>query len=207
MNDRDRDREDRPHVEPPAIDPTDRRVHRLRDKAMDLLADARIHVQRLEEIGEHLGLTPDLVEGMGDELYRAVVAQMDFAAKVFERSQVAAERFMQLHGPRRASGHFHRVDIRPPNDRGNFDFTVCNASSRSARVEVKIEFVPDGAAHDKVGTQHLKGGQQTSVEVEIAGSNLKPGVHPGEVRVVLEHPDHHRVELPRQYFEVWVHKS
>jgi len=94
MNDRDRDREDPPHVQPPAINPTDGRVRRLRDKAMDLLADARIHVQRLEEIGEHLGLTPDLVEGMGDDLYRAVVAQMDFAAKVFERTQIAAEHFI-----------------------------------------------------------------------------------------------------------------
>jgi len=77
---------------------------------------------------------------------------------------------------------------------------------------VKREFVPRKVVRVTPGAKHLKGGQQTSVEVVIDGSKapegrpLKPGVHPGEVHVVLVHSEGHRVELPRQYFEVWVHQ-
>jgi hypothetical protein len=211
MSDRERD-------DGPETDPADRRVRRLRAKAMDLLADARIHVQRIEEIGEHLGWTPDLVDGVGDHLYHAVVAQLDFAAKVVERSHFAAERFLQLRASRRGRDSFNRIDIRHPDDRVSFDFTVRNGSIRSTRVDVKVEFVPHWAVSVTVGARHLRAGQQTSVEITIAGSKadeghgdrkvrLEPGVHPGEVRVVLENPDGHRVELRRRYFEVWVHKS
>jgi hypothetical protein len=207
----DREREDGPE-----IDPADHRVRRLRAKAMDLLADARVHVQRLEEIGEHLGLTPDLVDGVGDHLYHAVVAQLDLAAKLAERSQVVAERFLQRRASPPPKDSFHRLEIRPPSKSASFHFTVRNGSLRATDVTVPVEFVPQWAVDVVVGAPHLKGGQQTSVEVTITAEKaperdgarerkLEPGVHLGEVRVTLEHPGH-RVDLPRRYFEVWVYK-
>jgi hypothetical protein len=198
----------------PESDPTDERVEHLREKAMDLLADATVHVQRLEEIGERLGLTPDLVDGVGDHLYRAVVAQMDFAAKVMERSYVAAERLWQQRGSHRRSERFHRVDIRPGTLQGSFHFSVRNSSLRSADVEAHVTFVPKSAASIVVGSRHLHSKQETSVEVTIDGSKfLSPGgtlvaaQHGGDVRTWLVHAGGQRIELPRTYFEVWVHVS
>jgi hypothetical protein len=198
----------------PESDPTDERVEHLREKAMDLLADATVHVQRLEEIGERLGITPDLVEGVGDQLYRAAIAQMDFAAKVMERSFVAAERLWQSRGAHRRGERFHRVDIGPGATRASFHFTVRNASLRSADVEAHVAFVPKDAVSLVVGTRHLHSKQETSVEVTLDGSKLlAPGgtfvaaQHAGDVSAWLVHAGGQRIELPRTYFEVWVHAS
>ncbi len=195
----------------PESDPTDERVKQLRDKALDTLADVAVHVQRLEEIGERLGITPELVDGVGEHLYRAVVAQMDFAAKVVERSYATAERLWQQRASLQRAERFHRVDIRPGAEMGDFHFTVCNSSLRSADVEVEVTFAPADAARVVVGTRHLHPQQETSVEVTIDGSKLKSGnafvnaQHGGDVRATLVHSGGQRIALPRTYFEVWVH--
>jgi hypothetical protein len=190
----------------PEYDPADARVARLRDRAMDLLADATVHVQRLEEIGERLGLTPDLADGVGDHLYHAIVAQLDLAAKVVERSHVAAERVLQL-GADRWSGEsrFQRVDVKR-GERARYAFTVRNASIRTAKVEVELRFVPSDAATVAIGTKTLHGRHSTSVEVTFDGAKLGAGPHAGEVHVVLVHGVDQRLELPRRCFEVWVHE-
>ena len=195
----------------PKSDPTDKRVKELREKAMDTLADVAVHVQRLEEIGERIGITPELVDGVGEHLYRAVVTQMDFAAKVVERSYEAAERLWQQGASMRRAERFFRVDIRPGSERADFHFTVCNSSLRSADVEVEVTFAPAKAASVVVGTRHLHPRQETSVEVTVDGSKLKKGrafvsaQHGGDVRATLVHSGGQRIALPRTYFEVWVH--
>jgi hypothetical protein len=206
MDDRNRegDREDRPDVEP-----ADRRAKELREKAMDLLAEASIHVQRLEEIGERLGLTPSLADGIGDHLYSAVVAQLDLAAKVVERSHVAAERLLQL-GASRKQRRFFRLELGADERSVRFHFDVHNASIRTATVEARVLFVPS-LAELEIGNAHLQGRHQTSVEVTIHRSKqgvpaLEAGVHFGEVAVALLHGGGQRVNLPPVRFEVWVRK-
>ena len=192
----------------PEHNPTDARVVKLRGRAMDLLADATVHVQRLEEIGERLGLTPDLVDGVGDHLYQAVVAQLDLAAKVAERSHVAAERLLQLGVDRwRNEPRFVRVGVKS-SGKESFDFTVRNASLRAARVDVEVHFAPkDAVQPPRIGAKTLQGGRTTSVRITIdaSGDKLKSNTtYTGEIHVVLVHAGDQRVELARRHFEVWV---
>ncbi|HEX7843621.1 MAG TPA: hypothetical protein VF469_39380, partial [Kofleriaceae bacterium] len=81
--------------------PTDTRVQGLRERAMDLIADASIHAERINAAAARLGLTPDLLNGMGDQLYEAAVAQLDVASKILERSQAIVDRLFELGARRR----------------------------------------------------------------------------------------------------------
>jgi hypothetical protein len=199
---------DRDDERPDSV-PADRRARQLRDRAMDLLADASVHVQRLEEIGERLGLTPDLVDGVGDHLYEAVVAQLDLAAKVMERSRVAAERLWQL-GASRKQDRFFRV-VLEPGGHVRFDFRVRNASIRAATVECETRFHRKHLVVTRVGNPNLKGREETSVEVTVYqqrdGKELDEEVYHGDVDVTLVHGSHQRVKLPPVRFEVWVRKG
>jgi hypothetical protein len=196
---------DRQRGSRPEYNPTDARVVKLRERAMDLLADATVHVQRLEEIGERLGFTPDLADGVGDHLYTAIVAHLDLAAKVVERSQVAAERLVQLGADRwRNEPRFTRVEV-PSDGKKSFEFSVRNASIRTAMVEVSVHFAPkDAVDATRIGTKTLQSGRTTSVQITIDGTKLKSETYAGEVRVVLVHAGDQRLELPCRFFEVWV---
>jgi hypothetical protein len=195
MNDQDGD-------DQPESEPADRRAKNLRERAMDLLADTSIHVQRLQEISERAGLAPDLLDGVGDRLYEMVIAQLDLAATVAERSHAAAERLLQ-YGASRKQPRFHRLVLEPDQPSVRFDFSVHNASLRSAAVEAHVEFVPGGANYE-VGHRHLPSGQHTSIEVTIHRSKMEAGVHAGAVDVTLVHAGRQRVTLRRVGFEVWV---
>ena len=48
--------------------PADLTAKELRDRAMDLLAGAAVHAERIGSAAEKLGLTPDLLDGVGDYL-------------------------------------------------------------------------------------------------------------------------------------------
>jgi hypothetical protein len=196
---------DRQRGSRPEHNPTDARVAKLRDRAMDLLADATVHVQRLEEIGERMGLKPDLADGVGDQLYTAIVAQLDLAATVVERSHVAAERLLQLGADRwRNEPRYIRVDV-PRDGKKRIEFTVRNASIRTATVDVSLRFAPkDAVGAPRIGAKTLQAGRTTTVQITIDGSMLKSETYAGEIRVALVHAGGQRLELPCRFFEVWV---
>jgi hypothetical protein len=82
--------------EGPRQKPADREAGAIRERAMGLLADAAVHAQRISAAAEKLGLTPDLVDGLGDQMYEAAVAQLDVVSKILERSQTIADRLIEI---------------------------------------------------------------------------------------------------------------
>ncbi|HEY6179349.1 MAG TPA: hypothetical protein VIX73_33070, partial [Kofleriaceae bacterium] len=88
----------------------DHKVQAIRSRALELLADAAIHAERINDAAARLGLSPDLVEGLGDHLYEAAVAQLDVASKILERSQAIADRLFDL-GARQLDSRLMRIDV------------------------------------------------------------------------------------------------
>jgi len=184
---------------------TDTRVQGLRERAMDLVADASIHAERINAAAEKLGLTPDLLNGIGDQLYEAAVAQLDVASKILERSQAIIDRLFEL-GTRRlepASG-LTRLDV-ACGQPASLRFVVRNAAQQAAAVHVVVECDGGLALAARVGRRQLDGGRETSVEIPIPTDRVEPGkVYAGTARLALIYDAVRRVELPRRDFEIWV---
>jgi hypothetical protein len=191
-------------AEPPKQRPADLKARVIRERAMELLADASLHAERLQGAATRLGLTPDLLDGVGDQLYDAVVAQLDVASKVLERSQVLADRLVELAAGRCETGRLLRLDVergRPAHLR----FVVHNASSRTAQVVIDVDWDGDPALAARVGRPLLPAGRETSVEIAIPTDRVElDRVYAGTVRVRLVDDAQRAVELPRRDFEIWV---
>jgi hypothetical protein len=184
-------------------------AQRLRDHALNLLADAAIHAERLGSAAEKLGLTPDLLDGVGDQLYEAAVAQLDIASKVLERSQVIADRLLELGERRFETRPLARFDVKP-GEAATLRFVVHNVSPKQANVKVELE--ADWDTHEKleptIGREQLAGGRQTMVEFVVPPSYLeRRTVYAGTARISLFYESGRRVRLPRHDFEVWVHRA
>jgi len=185
--------------------PADTRVQGLRDRAMDLIADASIHAERINAAAEKLGLTPDLLNGIGDQLYEAAVAQLDVASKILERSQAIVDRLFEL-GTRRLepTSGLVRLDV-TRGQPGSLRFVVRNAAPTTAAVNVVVECDGGLVLAARVGRRQLEGGRETSVEVPIPTDQVEPGkVYAGTARLALVYDTVRRVELPRRDFEIWV---
>lgn len=185
--------------------PTDTRVLGLRERAMDMIADASLHAERIHAAAERLGLTPDLLNGIGDQLYEAAVAQLDVASKILERSQAIVDRLFEL-GARRlepASG-LVRLDV-TRGQPGSLRLVVRNAAREAAAVEVVVECDGGLVLAARVGRRQLDGGRETSVEIPIPTDQVEPGkVYAGTATLALVYGTVRRVELPRRDFEIWV---
>lgn len=187
----------------PDKNPTDDKVKRLRERTLDLVADAAVHVQRLDGVAKQLGLTPDLVDGLGDYLYEAAVAQLEVASKVLERSQGIADRLLELAGQRLATTRFARIDAQA-GDPARFDFVIRNPSDHVATVEVEIE-AADSQPQAQVGQRQLPGRRETAVEIQLATAASDAGrVFAMVIRVYLVYERGRRVELAPHELELWV---
>jgi hypothetical protein len=185
--------------------PTDGKVQGLRGRAMDLIADASLHAERINAAAEKLGLTPDLLSGIGDQLYEAAVAQLDVASRILERSQAIVDRLFEL-GTRRADpgSALTRLDV-TRGEPASLRLVVRNASQQVATVSVVVECDGGLALAARVGRRQLDGGRETSVEIPIPADRVEPGkVYAGTVQLALVYDTVRRVELPRRDFEIWV---
>ena len=188
--------DDRKHV--------DGRARQLRERALDLLADASVHAERLNATAEKLGVTPALLDGLGDQLYEAAVAQLDVASKILERSQTIVDRLFELGARQLEASRLERIDVEPDRP-AQVRFVVRNRAPRDAQVEVEVEW--DGAARltPRIGREKLPGDRETSVEIVVPASGLARGrIYAGTARVRLRYAEQRTVELPRHDFEIWV---
>jgi hypothetical protein len=189
--------------------PADDTAHKLRDRAMNLLADAAIHAERIGSAAEKLGLTPDLLDGVGDQLYEAAVAQLDIASKILERSQAIADRLLDLGARRFEIRPLARFDVGPGRP-ATLHFVVHNVSPKRAVVEAELEADWDVADKIKpaIGRRQLAGGRQTMVEFVVPPDYLaREPVYAGTARISLLYESGRRVRLPRHDFEVWVQRA
>jgi len=192
-------------AERPKKNPTDVKARDLRERAMDLVADAAIHAERLNGAARELGLTPDLVDGVGDYLYEAAVAQLDVASKILERSQVIADRLVDMASRRFETSRFTRVDVEHGHG-GYLRFVVHNGAGHEATVEVQVESERSVGHIVKIGRSQLPPNRDTSIQVEIESKNLDPGAYAFLVQVWMRYR-HARVALPTREFELWVVKT
>lgn len=184
--------------------PADDRVQALRERAMDLVADASIHAERIHAAAEKLGLTPDLLNGIGDQLYQAAVAQLDVASKILERSQAIVDRLFELGTRRLEPSRLTRLDV-TRGQPASLRFAVRNAAPEAATVHVVVEWDAGLPIAARVGRRQLQGGRETSVEIAIPTEHVEPGhVYAGAAQLALVYDDLRRVELPRRDFEIWV---
>jgi hypothetical protein len=182
----------------------DRKAAVLRERALELLADASLHAERINAAAEKLGLTPDLLDGIGDHLYEAAVAQLDIVSKILERSQAIAERLFEFGARRAEPSRLLRIDV-APGEPAPVRFVVCNASPRTAQVTVEVTWDGGSPLRARIGRPQLAGGRETSVEIAIPRERVAPGqVYAGTARVRLAYDEHGTVELPRHDFEIWV---
>ncbi|HEY0992983.1 MAG TPA: hypothetical protein VGD80_38285, partial [Kofleriaceae bacterium] len=185
--------------------PADLTAQRLRDRAMEMLAAATVHAERLGAAAEKLGLTPDLLDGVGDQLYDAAVAQLDLASKVLERAQSIADRLLDLGEKRFETRTLTRVDVKA-GEPAALRFVVENVSALSAKVVVTVDgaWEVDEPIGRKIGQETLPGRRQTSVEISISADHIKKrAVYAGTVHVSLEY-DSRKVQLADREFEIWV---
>jgi hypothetical protein len=190
--------------DPPKHGPADGRTRVIRERAMELLAGASLHAERIQAAAEKLGLTPDLLDGIGDHLYEAVVAQLEVASKILERSQAIADRLLDLGTRRGGHSELLRVDV----DRGksaHLRFVVRNAALHTAEVTVDAEWNGEPALRARIGRPELPGGRETSVEIAIPTDRVEAGrVYTGTARVRLAYSTHKPLELVHHDFEIWV---
>ncbi|TMQ10137.1 MAG: hypothetical protein E6J90_36775 [Deltaproteobacteria bacterium] len=195
---------------------TSRKVGKIRNRALELLADASLHA-----------------DGIGDDLYEAAVAQLDIASKILERSQVIADRLFDLGAGRLEPSRLMRVDVEGSKP-ASVRFVVRNASARAAHVEVEVTWDGPGELEGHVGRPELAADRETWVEVPVPASHLAgKKVWAGTARVWLSYEDRYRdegkeapgkeaegkdaqdnaaqrkhgrrrVELPPRDFEIWV---
>src|SRR5205807_1846371 len=123
---------------------------------LELLADAAVHAERINAAAARLGLTPDLVEGLGDHLYEAAVAQLDVASKILERSQAIVERLFDLGARQLEPGRLLRIDV-VPGQPAHVQFVVRNAALEAATVEVDATWDGGGELVARVGRPQLAG--------------------------------------------------
>jgi hypothetical protein len=169
---------------------------------MDLLANAAIHAQRLDDAARRLGLSPDLVDGLGDHLYEAAVVQLDVASKILERSQLLVDRLFDLGASRGDSPGFRRVDVKA-GEVNRIDLVVHNALQQTAQVDLAIEW-DGGQASWRVGQPSLPGHRDTAAEIELPATLVAGKVYPMVVKVSLTYDSGRRVELPPREYEIWV---
>ena len=184
--------------------PADQTAQLLRDRAMDMLAAAAVHAERVGAAAEKLGLTPDLLDGVGDQLYEAV-AQLDLASKVLERAQAIADRLLDLGEKRFEVRTLLRLDVKA-GDPAALRFVVYNAAQQSAKVDVTVDagWDIDEPVVRTVGQPLLPGQRQTWVAIIISSEHIKKrAVYAGTAHVSLEY-DSRRVQLPDREFEIWV---
>jgi hypothetical protein len=172
----------------PEQNPVDERAKRVRDRTMDLLADAAIHVQRIEDKAQKLGLSPELVDGVGDSLYEAVVTQLDLALKIVERSQTVVERLFALRLEKKQQRKLLRIDavVGVANEVRQY---VVVTNDAKCSVDVKTVFKSASLAGRttlKEGKAKLAPRQETAVEIEINIADLEPStVYTGTILVWL----------------------
>jgi hypothetical protein len=191
-------------AEPPKQRPADGKAQVIRERAMELLADASLHAERLGAAAARLGLTPDLLDGIGDQLYDAAVAQLDVASKILERSHAIADRLLELSAGHLGSSRLLRIDVEPGTP-AQLRFVVRNPSPRAAQVAVEVTWDGDAPLRARIGRPQLPGGRETSVEIAIPSDRVEAGrVYAGTAVVRLAYDAHRIVELPRHDFEIWV---
>lgn len=182
----------------------DDKVQAVRARALELLADASIHAERIHAAAARLGLTPDLVDGLGDHLYEAAVAQLDVASKILERSQAIIDRLFDLGARQLEPGRLLRIDV-ARGDPAYVRFVVRNTAPGAASVAVAASWDGAGELVARVGRPQLPGDRETAVEIAIARERLEPGrVYAGTAQVRLGYDTGRTVELPRRDFEIWV---
>jgi hypothetical protein len=190
-------------AEPPKPSHADRKAQVLRERALELLADASLHAERINAAAEKLGLTPDLLDGIGDHLYEAAVAQLDIASKILERSQAIAERLFELGARRVEPSRLVRVDVAPCT-LAQVRFVVRNPLSRTAEVVVDAAWDGGSPLQVRIGRPRLAAGRETSVEIATTEGLAAGQVYAGCARVRLTCEGHGAVELARHDFEIWV---
>ena len=189
---------------PPRQRDADGKVQTIRGRALELLADASVHAERIHEAAARLGLTPDLVDGLGDHLYEAVVAQLDVASKILERSQAIADRLFDLGARQLDASRLMRIDVAPGRP-AHVRFVVRNTAPATASVEVDATWDGDGALAPRVGRPQLAGGRETAVEIAIDGDRLRAGrIYAGSAELRLCYEGGRKLALRRHDFEIWV---
>jgi hypothetical protein len=182
----------------------DRKARAIRDRAMELVADASVHAERISAAAERLGLTPDLLDGVGDQLYQAAVAQLDVASKSLERSQRIVDRLFEIGARQLEASRLLRIDV-APGAAAHLRFVVRNPSPRAAAVSVEAEWDGGAPLAPRVGRPALPGGRETSIEIAIAAGAVERGrVYAGSARVRMAYDGQRSIELPRHDFEIWV---
>jgi len=187
----------------------DETAQQLREHALDLLASAAVHAERIGDAAEKLGLTPDLLDGVGDTLYEAAVAQLDLASTILERSQTIADRLLDLGARRFETRPLARFDVKA-GEPAALRFVVHNVSPKPATVTVELDTEWDDGPplEPTIGRSPLAGGRQTSVELVVPPRYLeRRNVYAGTARISLLYESGRRVRLPRHDFEVWVHRA
>lgn len=188
----------------PKHDHADRKARVIRERAMELLAGASLHAERINAAAEKLGLTPELLDGIGDHLYEAAVAQLDVASQILQRSQAIADRLFELGARRLEPSRLLRVDV-DPGKPAHLRFAVCNRSLHTAQVTVEAAWDGGAPLSPRIGRPELHGGRETSVEIAIPTDRIQPGaVYAGTARIRLAYEAERSVELPRHDFEIWV---
>jgi hypothetical protein len=190
----------------PDRNPADERVKRIRQRTMDLLANAAVHVQRIEDGARKLGLTAEIVDGVGDHLYEVVIAQLDLASKIVERSQALADRLLELGTTKGGSLPLLRMEAMVGSFARHF-FVITNDSMQTATVEVSIDssLLVGQEKDSRVGRRMLPAGNETGVEVEICTQGLDPkNVYPGSIHVTLHLEDGGIRAFPPRNFELWL---
>jgi hypothetical protein len=189
----------------PETNPADRKAEKIRERTLDLLANVAVHVQRMEDVARKLGLTADLVDGVGDYLYESVVAQLDLASKIVDRSQAVADRLLDLGAEKIESSRYLRIEGQVGTPARHF-FVVANASAKTAHVKVAIESASlGGRVSAKPGKSELPGRQETGVEIVIDTAGLDASrVYSGRIRVTLDYEVGGPRELPVRDFELWL---
>ena len=181
----------------------DHKARALRARALELLADASLHAERINQAAERLGLTPDLVDGLGDHLYEAAVAQLDVASKILERSQAIADRLFDVGARQIEASRLMRIDVAPGRP-ALVRFVVRNTAPGTAGVAVDATWDGGGELAARIGRSELAAGRETAVEIAIAGDRLRPGrVYAGSAQVRLCYAGR-AIEPPRRDFEIWV---
>lgn len=207
----------------------DRKARAIRDRALELLADASLHAERIHAAAEKLGITPDLLDGIGDHLYEAAVAQLDVASKILERSQLIADRLFDLVAGRLEPSRLMRIDV-DGDKPASLRFVVRNASARPAQVSVEVTWDGPGELAAQIGRRELPADRETWIEIPMPRHRLDPGkVYTGCARAWLIYDERsteerreevreeqvreerrskaRAIEQPRRDFEIWVSRS
>jgi len=187
----------------PEHEPADEKAKAVRERTMDLFAAASLHAERIGAAAAKLGLSSDLVDGLGDDLYEAAIAQLDVASKMLARSQAIAARLLEAGVDRSEPSRFVRLDV-APGERAHVRFVVRNASAERATIEVRVEWNGPEGLRPRVGREELPAGRETSVEIAIPPAAAGDPVRAGTARVWLAYDGARRVELPHHDFEIWV---